>query len=213
MKELNADQALIFRIVHANNVPWILDQGLHCRNSSTVDPNFTPIGNPELIEKRRGRLVPIAPGGSLSDYVPFYFTPHSIMLYNIRTGYGGIAVIPNPEIVILVSSLRRLGQLGIGFVFTDRHAYLASAQFFSDLRDLGWIDWELLRARDFRNNPDQPEKKEKYQAEALAHRRVPVAGLLGLICYDEAAKTRLEKQIEKRRIELQTFVRPECYFQ
>jgi len=32
-ENLNPERALIFRIVHVANVPWILDHGLHCKNS------------------------------------------------------------------------------------------------------------------------------------------------------------------------------------
>lgn len=135
-KDLNPSKALIFRIVHRDNVEWIFGNGLHCRNSSKKSPHYVEIGNPELIEKRTTRYVGVAPGGTLGDYVPFYFTPFSPMLYNIKTGYGGIRRRPNEEIVILVSSLHTLGKMGVPFVFTDRHAYLAAAQFSSDLADL-----------------------------------------------------------------------------
>ena len=84
MNSLNSERALIFRIAHIKNTPWILDHGLHCRNSEECDPNFVEIGNPELIVKRIHRTVPISPGGLLSDYIPFYFTPYSPMLYNIK---------------------------------------------------------------------------------------------------------------------------------
>lgn len=49
---LNSDKALIFRITHIANVPWILRNGLHCKNAEITDPNFVSIGNPELISKR-----------------------------------------------------------------------------------------------------------------------------------------------------------------
>jgi hypothetical protein len=61
-----------------------------------------------------------APGGYLSDYVPFYLTPHSPMLFNIKTGYNGIRKRSNDEIVILVSSLPTLAVKGVPFLFTDR---------------------------------------------------------------------------------------------
>jgi hypothetical protein len=87
--DLNAGRALIFRITHVDNVRWILGNGLHCRSSGIVDPNFVNIGNVELIDKRQHRIVDIPPGGTLSDYIPFYFTPFSPMMLNIRTGWGG----------------------------------------------------------------------------------------------------------------------------
>ncbi len=133
---LNPEKALIFRIVHVANVPWILEHdGLYCRNSPEQDPNYVNIGNPELIGKRARRHVPIAPGGTLSDYVPFYFTPFSIMLFNIKTGYGGIARRESRDIVIFVSSVHRLRELGLPFVFTNQHAYAVNTDFFSDPND------------------------------------------------------------------------------
>lgn len=71
MSSLNPDKALIFRITHIANVPWILEHGLQCRNSDCRDPDYRVIGNPDLIGKRVHRVVPIAPDGTLSDYIPF----------------------------------------------------------------------------------------------------------------------------------------------
>jgi len=91
---LNSDKALIFRIVHRDNLPWILDHGLRAKNGGKLDPNFRNIGNPDLIDKRSRRVVPIPPGGTLSDYVPFYFTPFSIMMYNIKLVTGESSTFP-----------------------------------------------------------------------------------------------------------------------
>jgi hypothetical protein len=52
---LSREKALIFRIVHRDNVPWIMANGMHCRNGSLLDPSFVAIGNPDLIDKRHDR--------------------------------------------------------------------------------------------------------------------------------------------------------------
>jgi hypothetical protein len=80
---LTQEKAYIFRIAHRDNVPGIMVNGMHCRNSPATDPKFMNIGNPDLIDRRHGRVVPCAPFGTLSDYVPFYFTPFTPMLLNI----------------------------------------------------------------------------------------------------------------------------------
>jgi len=208
---LNPQKALIFRIVHCDNLPWILDNGLHAKNGR-LDPNYRNIGNPDLIDKRSRRVVPIPPGGTLNDYVPFYFTPFSIMLFNIKTGYGGIRQVPNQEIAILVSSLHRVGELGIRFVFTNQHAYPAAAEYFSDPADLDRIDWPLLQSRNFKHDPDDPGKKERYQAEALIWRYMPLDALLGVCCYNEAVRARIQPEIERRGLEIKTLVQPGWYF-
>ena len=209
---LNPEKALIFRITHIDNVPWILRNGLHCKNSNVRDPNFVGIGNPELIERRAGRRVPVLPGGTLSDYVPFYFTPFSMMMYNIRTGYGGIRQFPNSEIVIMVSSLRDLAERGVVAVFSDRHAYLQTAQFFTSLEDLGKIDWGILQRRDFKKNVDDPEKTARYQAEALVHRHLPVDHLAGIVGRSQKEQRILERQREEAGLELKVLARPNWYF-
>lgn len=212
MAQLGPEAAHIFRITHINNVPWILDNGLHCQNSNVRDPCFVPIGMEDLIRKRRTRVVPAGPGGVLADYVPFYFTPWSIMLYNIKTGYNDVIRRPNNQIAIIVSSLHRLEALGTPFVFTNGHAYLQETDYFDQLCHLDQIDWQLLRNRDFRKDPEDPGKLGRYQAEALAHRHVPVNALIGVACYNEAARVDLQGEVDRRGLELGIRALPNWYF-
>lgn len=207
-KDLNPQKALIFRIVHRDNMPSVLDSGLHCRNSRTLDPGYVGIGNPELIDKRHHRIVPRPPGGTLSDYVPFYFTPFSPMLYNIKTGYGGIRKRSNDEIVILASSLLTLNEKKLPFLFTDRHAYLAAAQFYSDLSSLDQIDWTILQKRDFKRGSDDVGKFERYQAEALVHKHLPIDALLGIACYNDVVASSLKAHLAKRGLTVAVATKP-----
>jgi hypothetical protein len=214
MSALSPEKALIFRITHIENVPWILANGMHCRNSGQVDPNYREIGNPDLIAKRAHRAVPIPPGGTLSDYIPFYFTPYSPMLLNIKTGHNGMKQTPMPEIVILVSSLHTLVEQSVRFVFTDRHAYLRTADdaFSSDLTDLGRVDWKILQARDFKRDPNDPGKFERYQAEALVYRHAPVVALAGIACHGPTQETHLRQLVQNAGLTFAVVARPSWYF-
>jgi hypothetical protein len=62
-----------------------------------------------------------------------------MMMYNIKTGFGGIRQFPNSEVVILVSSLRGLAERGVTSVFSDRHAYLDAS---------GNSSWRWRKKRD-----------------------------------------------------------------
>jgi hypothetical protein len=212
LADLNPQNALIFRIVHQDNVPWILDHGLHCRNSRKIDPNFVQIGNADLIDKRRTRAVKGPISGTLSDYVPFYFTPLSPMFLNIKTGWRGITARSNEEIVIFYSSLHKLKADSVPFVFTDRHAYLETAQSFQNLSHLDKIDWNILQRRDFKRNPDDPEKVERYEAETLVHRCLPITSVLGIGCASAASAARMRALVQQRQMKLAVDTKQDWYF-
>ena len=212
MSLLSPDKGLIFRITHINNVAWILANGLHCSNSQNSDPNYVAIGNSEIITRRATRIVPIPPGGTLSDYVPFYFTPFSPMLLNIKTGKLGVIQRPMSEIAILVSALPELQKRGISFVFTDRHAVLETAEFHNTLNRLDRIDWPRLQARDFKRDPDDPGKFERYQAESLVYQHVPTAAILGIICYTNEEQRKIETTCGTLNVNPQVLCKPGWYF-
>jgi hypothetical protein len=209
---LTAERAFIFRIVHRDNLPWILANGLHCRSSDVFDPNYVDIGNPDLIGKRNARAVPMPPGGTLSDYVPFYFTPRSPMLLNIKTGYNGICQRSSSEIVILVSSLHRLYELGREFIFTDRHAYTPLSHYYKDLDRLDHIDWNILQNSDFKRDLEDPGKVERYQAEALVHHSLPMNALVGIACSDAAGVERVDAEVAAQGLAIKVAARPNWYF-
>lgn len=203
---LNPEKALIFRIVHKDNIGKVLTDGCHCR--STTDGKYVEIGNQELIQRRTARAVPCGPGGTLADYVPFYFTPYSPMLYNIKTGRG-VPQKPMSDIIILVSSLRLMEKKGVQFVFSDRHAYLKAAEFSDDLGDLDRIIWPVLQARDFRK--DDIDKFEKYQAEALIYKHVPVEALIGIACYNVAMRDTVRALADQNGVNVEVIAKSGWY--
>lgn len=209
---LTPEKALIFRITHIDNVPWILRHGLHCRSSNVLDPSFREIGNAEVIQKRGTRMVTCGPRGVLSDYIPFYFTPRTPMLYNIRTGWQGMTKTPMPEIVMFAARLRALAERGIGYVFTDSHALVVTRRFFDDLVRLDQIDWPLIQSGNFQRDPDDPGKLERYQAEALIHRYLPIEALAGIICHGPAQEAQLKQRVRAAGLSTPVIVRPAYYF-
>lgn len=214
--DLTPEKALVFRITHRNNVPWILSNGQWSRNSGHLDPDFVTIGNTDLIEGRVNKLVPIPPGGVLGDYVPFYFTPCSPMLLNIVTGTT-VQRREKVEIVVLISSLHAVVEHERPFVYTDRHAYLqylSEKNYSNNLDDLPrMIPWNLLQSRDFRRDPEDPEKSERYQAEALVYEHLPAEALLGIATYNEEVADRMRKWSNEYGLNLHVHVRPGWFFE
>jgi len=69
-----------------------------------------------------------------------------------------------------------------------------------------------LQARDFKRDLDDPKKLERYQAEALIHRQLPVQGLLGIVCYTEALKRDFAQKIQALGLTLPVHARTGWYF-
>jgi hypothetical protein len=53
---------------------------------------------------------------------------------------------------------------------------------------------------------------ERYQAESLIYRRVPVSTLLGVACYNPQAEGRVRGFFETTGVSLKTAVKPDWYF-
>jgi hypothetical protein len=171
------------------------------------------IGIRDLIAQRARQSVRIPPGGVLSDYIPFYFTPRSVMLLKIVSGHGGVPPVLPHDMAMFVASLRALAERGVSLLLTDRHASLATAQPTSDLEEgLRRIDWPILQASDFRHGEDDPGRHERYQAEALVHEHLPVAALDRLVCYGVEQKARLAEEISRRGLTLDLEVHPDWFF-
>src|SRR5690349_15000016 len=112
------------------------------------------------------------------------------MMYNIKTGFGGMTPRDDKDIVIFVSSVHRLTELGVPFIFTNQHAYAVDTEFYNDLQHLDKIDWSLLERRDFKTDDNDPGKQLRYQAEALVHRHVPLRAVLGIGCVNDTVRNR-----------------------
>lgn len=182
---INAEKALIFRNIHCRNLQWVANNGLHCGNSTMRSPSWKSIGNAELIQKRATYPINHARGGYINDYVPFYFTPRSPMLLNIKTGYRGVEQHTNEDILVLVTSLHELVRRQIPFLFTESHANGAVARFYDQLTDLHRIDWAVLQNSDFKSDANDPRKMDRYQAETLVDKHCPFEAIRGIGCYNE----------------------------
>jgi hypothetical protein len=205
-------QTLIYRITHYKNLPFILKNGIHCSNSNIQDPDFIQIGFPSLISKREDRTVPVEPFGTLADYVPFYFTVKSPMLYVITMGNDlEVIKIPPEEIIYIVSSVERLEELKIKYVFTDRHAKLEYAQFFNKYSDLQRLNWEIIKSDEW-GRQYGPERKEIKQAECLIYKHLPLSAIVGIGCKTERLYNIVSTMIQtsKQKIIIQT--KPEWYY-
>jgi hypothetical protein len=88
-------------------------------------------------------------------------------------------------------------------VISDRHAYLAAANFSNSPEFLAEIDWGRLQISDFRRIPDDPEPFERYQAEALVYQHLPVEHLEHVCCFDPVQQTAFTQIVRDRGLTIE----------
>jgi len=125
------------------------------------------IAHRHIKERRARKCVPLNPGGTLADYVPFYFAPRSPMLYAIHTGYVEGYSEGQGAILHLVTSIDTILTKKLPFVFTDGHAEMAISRFFHDLSDLDQVDWEIMKATYWNDTEQDNDRSRRRQAEFL----------------------------------------------
>jgi len=102
-------------------------------------------------------------------------------------------------------------QPGTDICFTDRHAYLAGAEFYNNTDRLDQIDWQILQNRDFKRDNDDPGKFERYQAEALIYDHMPLEAFIGVVCYTDKVRDELMQQASENGVELKIITQKGWY--
>jgi hypothetical protein len=189
----------LFRITHIDNLPSILEHGMHSPQSLVQDPNFKRIGFPMLIDYRRDRVVPVQPGGSP-------------MLYVIHKGNDPEVIqTPQEDIIYVITSFQTLLNIGCQVIFTDRHAKLDYAKFYQNPQDLDLLDWGAIKTDQW-GRQFGAERKEMKQAECLVYQHVPCTAIIGIAVMNEAAEFRVNQYLEKSALKFPVKIKPNFYF-
>lgn len=189
MADLN--KTFLFRMTHIENIPHILNNGITHMNSANANPNFVPIGDGSLINRRNG--FTLNNGTKLGDYIPFYLGVRTPMLYVIQKGFNMVAPTLAENIVYCVTSVQKIIDLNLNYIFTDGHAVDSfttqyGGENIDDIDDL--LDWNALRAVFWKDENDLDKKRRK-EAEFLVMGDIDYSAVLGYAVYNQNAKDRL----------------------
>jgi hypothetical protein len=162
---------LIYHITHGRNLATIIDSGGLWCDAQIGAHGIVPLGiaHQHIKERRKERQVPCAAGGTLADYVPFYFAPRSPMLYAIHSGHiegysGGQA-----GVLHLVAEAETIISSNYMWAFTEGHAEIAWTAFFTDLGFLSAVDWGIMKEMYWHDTDEDGDRKRRRQAEFLVH--------------------------------------------
>ncbi|MEH2467821.1 type II toxin-antitoxin system toxin DNA ADP-ribosyl transferase DarT [Nostoc sp.] len=168
----------IYHITHIDNLSSILQSGELMSNSRLRQEKtkYFDIAHGHIQDRRGMKSVPCGAGGTLHDYVPFYFAPRSPMLYanhkKTVDKYSGGQI----PILHLVSSAEAVDSAGLCFVGADGHAAMEYTDFFNEIEYLyldGIIDWEIMEAYYWADTEEDGDRKRRRQAEFLVHQFFP----------------------------------------
>ncbi len=173
---------IVWHFTHVDNVPAIVAQGQLLPDSAVTPP--THVANDEVKERRRHKAVnPHAgyPTSMASDHVPFYIAAKSPMLYVVCRGYGHYKDGAGP-LVHLGIALGDIIDASLTWCASDGNAAATFTEFSSNETELGnFVDFDILCQRDWRNTPDDPDRKSRRSAEILVLGAVPLE-LVSYVC-------------------------------
>lgn len=207
---MDREDVRVYHFTDASNLPGILDSGyVHCKSSLPSGVHKTDISRYDIQATRRRTRVTCGPGGVLHDYVPFYFATHSPMMSKISKGGVEGCSSDTGRLVYLTSSLQRIQDAGLQFVFSDGHATKFPSKFYEELADLNEIDWEVMGMRYWVNTEEDPDKTRRRQAEFLVYKSFPWDVVESLAVKTPDMKRRLEKYLTEEWSDLVKPVRLE----
>ena len=161
----------IYHITHVKNLPLILAAGglRTCKTLRSEQTSYTDIAYQTLQDRRADTQVPCGVGGTLHDYVPFYFAPRSPMLFKISKQSEPQHQEGQTPIIHLVSTIEQVQQADGRFAFTDGHGIMELTNFYDDLTQLDRVDWQIMNAPYWRDTVEDNDRKRRRQAEFLVH--------------------------------------------
>ena len=204
----------IYRLMHIDNLTAILAQGgMYAPNHPPVGGhNYRAIHNVDIQKARRQRAIPCGPGGTVHDYVAFYFGPRSPMLFQLHTGRVENYDEGQEPLIYAVSTVEVIAQAGIDFVFSDGHGIAAFTQWFDDLNDLDKVDWDMAYADYWADTVDDMDRQRRKQAEFMVYRFCPwdLVNRIGVL--NDAIKQRVVRILDRKNVSIPVEVRRQWYY-
>jgi hypothetical protein len=206
----------IYHITHVENLSAIVQRGALLSDSAMAAQGRPPstIGMSKLKQKRAALPVTCWPGDHVSDYVPFYFCPRSIMLYVIHCANSNdLAYRGGQEPIVhleadLFSVVRWAQTNGRRWAFTLSNAAARYTEFRSDLSKLDELNWPAIASGNFRH----PTVQEPKQAEFLLHGSFPWTLVSRIGIHPKVSYNRVVAALAVSEHRPNVEVRPEWYF-
>jgi len=167
--------------------------GIHAPNHVPDDGLTYRFCHSAEVQSARAEVpIHLGPGGTIHDYVPFYFGYLSPMMLNLKTGrVEGYSEGQEP-LIYLVSSAQAIEEARIKFVYSDGHGLAMFTDWFDDLDKLDAVDWTVVNLRYWTDNINDMDRQRKKQAEFLVHQCCPWSLIQEIVVIDSTMRQRVE---------------------
>jgi len=199
----------IYHFTHINNFQNLLSLGsILCKNKMLEQSIPCTSSAFESVQSyREGCNVPASRGGTIHDYVPFYFNSLSPMLYTISC--GNIDNIRMTDLVFIKSSAETVEASNDDFAFTDGHAIMDLSDYYDSLGDLDALPWDVINARYWN---DFEDGRRLRQSEFLVYDSFNLNLIEKIGVYDRGMKIQVEKIISDLHLNHVVEVKRNWYF-
>lgn len=157
-----------YHFTHIDNLESILQYGfLSTNEKNRLGISHNDIANGNIQGRRANMAVPILPGGTVHDYVPFYFCSSNPMLLSLTNNKN----IDQPYLIFFAIPFEKITNENV--IFTDASANTAIApNFYTNPPDLTKLDWNAINHIKWAAGTD--DFKHKKMAEVLVNNSVPI---------------------------------------
>ena len=178
------ENRLVYHITHIDNLESIIQNGLLSTNKKKdMNVSHVNIANKSIQETRSEMVVPCGPGGTIHDYVPFYFASRTPMLL-------GVINTKNYDQPLMVYLCLKLDVIDKGnAVFTDASANTKTPPNFYDKKEhLDNLDWEIIDSEKWSFDEDA---RHKHMAELLVKDKVRIEDVYGIVVFNDYIKKKV----------------------
>jgi len=183
----------IYHFTHISNLSSLISSGgVICKNGVDSSSIIYRSAAYDSVQGHREIFkVPVAPGGLIHDYVPFYFNSRSPMLFAVHR--GNIPGVSMSEVVFFKTTAQTIEGAGKLFVFTDGHGIMDLTDYYNNLNELSEVPWDVVNAKYWTNFVDGRRLR---QSEFLVHSKLDWELIETIGVYNQTMKDRVEGLIQ-----------------
>ena len=177
----------IYHFTYLDNLENIIENGLLSTNlKNELGIEHVDIANQAIQCRRANMTVTCGPGGSLHDYVPFYFSARTRMLLRILNSKN----VDQQFIIYFAVPISLVSRDDV--VFTSASANTAiPPTFFENPSDLSNLNWEVIDSNTWRHSSE--DDRQAKMAEVLIHRKVEISDIENVVVWNEGIRKEVKR--------------------